>query len=101
MDRVNWDPTNEQLESDMDDLKEIFGEALEKFKERNETYKDGWRTSGAHSHLEQMKHKVKRLLNTYDGEGGEDLDDAIDLLNYTAFFIIQHRQGIHHDRTDW
>ncbi len=78
----------------------VYMEAVNVYLERNKKYEDGWREAGWETHRDQMRHKLGRLLRTY--EGGEDgLDDAIDLINYTAFFIIQAREGIRHDKSEW
>lgn len=90
----------EEVAEEQREISEVFVEALEIYAERNAKYKSGWKKAGWRTHLNMMKHKVGRLLNSY--EGGEDgLDDAIDLLNFTVFFVLQAREGREHDTTEW
>lgn len=70
----------------------VLLEALRKFGERNERYKDVWKESGWKGSLFDMRKKLTRLwrvfwrdqpIQTIDLE----CDDAYDLINFTAFFI--------------
>lgn len=68
-----------------------FIEALQIFDSRK-VYGDVWRRYGALSNLLSIARKVDRLMQIFwFGKGEIDhkdsLDDAYDLLNYTAFFI--------------
>lgn len=82
--------TGELSGSDIDHMVVLF-EAFEVMRERNSKYADLWMEYGARDSYEHMKSKFLRsnLAFTYP----EDLDDAIDLINYTVFFIRNIRAG--------
>ena len=73
----------------------IFMNAMSVMVERRGQYMDAWREYGALNNLIRAATKVKRLVNLFwHNEGGppyEDRsdDDAIDALNYLAFFLRQ------------
>lgn len=81
-------------------VNDVFVEAIEKYAERNAVYQDGWKEASWNDLRLQMKHKMGRILRQ-DWSTHEDLDDAIDLLVYTAFFVIQVREGVSDDKTSW
>jgi hypothetical protein len=85
----------------------IFLEALKLYNDRTVAYGQIWQQYGAMSNLLNVARKTDRLLNIWwtgdeeelDPDTGkpkpllhkDNLDDAIDLLNYTAFFIRNAR----------
>jgi hypothetical protein len=78
---------------------EVFAEALRIFASRNAAYGDVWKQYGALSNLLSVARKVDRLMHSWwEGKGApamhkDSLDDAIDNINYTAFFIRNAREG--------
>lgn len=80
----------------------IFVEALGIYDEKDTLYGQAWKRLGALNNLSRMATKMERLLEMYwhkeihrgARRGGKlDLDDAFDLLNYTAFFVRQADKG--------
>lgn len=73
----------------------IFGDAMNVYIARNERYKDNWKKMGWRGQLVRMKERVERLWDDFWGkepipDGVDELmnvDDAIDLINFAAFFI--------------
>jgi hypothetical protein len=64
--------------------------ALQVFAARNERYQDQWKTSGWRGALYDLRKKADRLFRQYWGGAptpGADEDDAIDAINFAAFFI--------------
>lgn len=62
--------------------------ALEKFVERNADYQDLWQEYGIDDSLLHIKSKSARLERLLKTLGlAVDLDDAVDLINYTVFLI--------------
>ena len=77
----------------------VFIRALQKFNERNTMRGGLWKRSGWRMNLVFVKSKATRLWSMFgEGRGEPDLtlDDAVDLLNYVAFFIITYEQGDEH-----
>jgi hypothetical protein len=81
---------------------DVFAFALEIMDERQEKYGDGWKKWGWRGQLIKMKDKERRVWSTFwkKGDKTADLDDAIDLLNYTAFFIMGITRDIEGE-VDW
>lgn len=87
----------------------IFLEALKLYDERTRAYGQLWRQYGAMSNLLSMARKTDRTVKVWwtqeeevlDADTGkklpllhkDGLDDALDLLNYTVFFIRNARAG--------
>lgn len=95
---VRSDIDNDTME-DVLDVFEVQLHALNVMAERNKKYRGIWRRAGWMANLMQVCHKTDRLMtmfwmdpNATDGKEA-DLDDAIDLMNYNAFFIITNREG--------
>ena len=80
-------------------------QAFKTYDERSKSYGQAWKQFGALSNLLSVARKAKRLMevwwysdtDTYvDGKPmlhKDNLDDAVDLLNYTAFFMRQVMEG--------
>lgn len=91
------------IEQTADNLAQFdtFMEALKVYNDRTAPYGQAWEQYGALSNLLNMARKVDRLMAVWWRGSGEDqpalhkdnLDDAIDLLNYDAFFIRNARRG--------
>lgn len=84
---------------DADEMLSVFILALQKFNERNTARGGLWKRSGWRMNLMFVKSKAARLWSMFgEGKGEPDLtlDDAVDLLNYVAFFIITYERGDEH-----
>lgn len=74
-------------------------EALAVFEERNALYRDGWYHAGAIDNLRNARRKVSRQMNIATVVCEKDppaladgnLDDAIDVINYTTFAVRNMR----------
>lgn len=69
---------------------DVFREALELFEQRNNSddgYSDLWKEYGWEDSLVHMRSKLRRVEQRFRNLTSQDLDDALDLLNYTVFFI--------------
>lgn len=90
---------NVSLSKDEVDVLDIMAEAFMKYRERELQYGGLWKLYGWPDNLLQIRHKAARVIRVFWGglmKGGadsvsDDLDDAIDLINYTVFFIINKR----------
>lgn len=78
----------------------VFLQALRTYDSRTSAYGQVWKQYGALSNLLSVARKTDRIMSSWWHEEGEkpvlhkdNLDDAIDLLNYTAFFIRNAREG--------
>ncbi len=73
----------------------VMMDALKVYAERSQAYGQAWTQYGAMSNLLSMARKVDRLMAVWWSEEDEgipklhkdNLDDAIDEINYTIFFI--------------
>lgn len=76
----------------------VLLEAMQLYAERNNTYKDLWRVDGWMGLVHHIRHKslrIHRLFSRHqDAEKMPKLDDAPDLINYTAMFIRMGREGV-------
>lgn len=72
---------------------QVLGEAFEKFQERNAKYKDLWKEGGVSDSVHHIHHKATRVRVIGSTDPGAAIDDAIDLLNYTVFFVRNTRDG--------
>lgn len=78
-----------------DDLRQqvgIFVDCLQLRQERGKRYGDTWKRRGYKGSLWMMDHKMLRLdeqwmRNTPEEPEATEMDDALDLINYTCFFI--------------
>jgi hypothetical protein len=72
-------------------------EPTEEMLNQAQMYGQAWKRLGALNNLTRMATKVERLLEQFwhreDNRNGADLDDAVDLLNYDAFFMRQAIEG--------
>lgn len=91
------DPTPEQS-GKQDPQMAVFLEAFRIYQERNARHGDVvWKASGWNGMLNDMRKKLDRVWFEFmsiqaDEDTSEmDLDSALDLLNYTVFFIRQVR----------
>lgn len=72
-------------------------EALQVYCDKNVKYKDNWRRMGWRGLLARIRERSDRLWDTFwmgvnwKSEGVIDADDAIDLINFAAFFVRQTR----------
>lgn len=78
------------------DQTEVFAVALDIHDQRSKKYGDLWKKYGALGNIFHMASKQSRLMTSFwHGKAdlndpkivSDALDDAYDLLNYTAFFI--------------
>lgn len=76
----------------------VMMEAVETYAQRSEIYGQLWQQYGALSNLLSVARKADRLMGEWWHTNGappsmhkDALDDAIDLLNYTTFFIRNAR----------
>lgn len=103
-------PTTEQLEEflasagitpseESAEQLEMFLRALKVHAGRTQHYSRAWAQYGAMSNLLNMARKVDRLMLRHWGLGmkttfhKDELDDAVDLLNYTGFFMRCVEEG--------
>lgn len=66
----------------------VFGEAMRVFHSRDPKYGGLWQDYPAADHLAHMRSKLGRSEANIDPD---DMDDAIDLLNYTVFYVRTRR----------
>lgn len=78
---------------------EVFMEALKVYDSRSAVYGMLWQQYGALSNLLNMARKTDRLMEEWWHKDGappvmhkDALDDAVDLLNYTVFFMRNARR---------
>lgn len=69
----------------------VYGQAMRIFHERDPKYGSLWKQYPTSTHLVHMDSKLARTKANVDED---DLDDAIDLLNYTVFFIRVSRDQL-------
>jgi hypothetical protein len=75
------------------DLYSVLKIAMERFLERDKIYKGLWKDGGWPDSANHIRHKASRIALCKTGmESDEELaaavDDAIDSINYNAFFIL-------------
>jgi hypothetical protein len=85
-------------EAEREQLK-VFIKALHIYSERNEKYNDNWKRMGWRGMLIRVRERAERLWDALWGavpiegtqsalvSGPIDVDDAIDLINFSAFLI--------------
>lgn len=80
----------------------VLAECLVIYSSRDGVYGAAWRQYGAVSNVLSMARKVDRVMNEWwssllrgevSDRDGEELDDAVDLINYTVFFLRNVRDG--------
>jgi hypothetical protein len=69
-------------------------EALAIFAERNARYNDGWRKYGAYGGAFFVKDRAERIWESMKS-GNFNIEDALDLINLSAFTIRSEREGNH------
>jgi len=69
----------------------VLFEAVALYEEREKKYKGLWKEGGVADSLRHITSKSARVHAI--GEGRTDLDDALDLINYTVFLIRNFRAG--------
>lgn len=85
----------------------VFYEAYALYRERNLQHQDVWKESGWMGMMVDMRKKMDRLWKQYTAYRSdemvaqEDLDSALDLLNFTVFFIRQVRDDDRNGSWDW
>jgi hypothetical protein len=85
----------------------VFHHAFRLYQERNAGHRDVWKESGWMGMLVDIRKKADRLwvqYNAYEPDEDvtqADLDSALDLLNFTAFFIRQVRNNNRNGSWDW
>jgi hypothetical protein len=80
---------------------QVYLDAFDVFLERNSRYEDLWRDYGWMDNLTHVRSKALRLVRKFWRNNAPEandnmLDDAVDLINYTAFFIRNYC-----DRNKW
>jgi hypothetical protein len=79
--------------SERDDVRLQLGvllRALDIYAERNIRYHDNWRRSGWRGVLVRIRERTDRLWDVWwerSQRSAQDADDALDLINFAAFFI--------------
>lgn len=84
----------EALEMDQNDPSllaqaSIFIEALTIYEQRNKKYQDNWKRMGWRGCLVRIRERSERLWDHWwnrDNANYDDVDDAIDLINFAAFW---------------
>jgi hypothetical protein len=85
----------------------VFVEAYNLYKQRNLRHEDVWKESGWIGMLVDMRKKMDRTWNDFINVGSDedaskmDLDSALDLLNFTVFFIRQIRANERNGNWNW
>lgn len=86
-------------------LPDVLLAAVEKYQERSAQYDgdDPWGKGGYKAQLVEMRKKLDRLWTHWDGEKGFNQveDDALDLINYAAFFLILAERGDSDGQWPW
>jgi hypothetical protein len=85
----------ERTQANADQLMAIFS-AFETYAQRNARHTDTWKDSGWRGALFDIRKKIDRLWNEYmiSDTPPNDLDSAIDAINYLAFFIRARETGV-------
>jgi len=67
----------------------VYLQAFGVFLERNKRHKAGWRVAGVMGILVDIRKKTERLWTEFvlGDTPPDDVDSAVDLINYTAFFV--------------
>ena len=83
----------------------VLQEAFEKFQERNKKYKDLWKKGGWLDSAHHIRSKSERIVNLLSTgatleEAELHIEDAVDLINYAAFFIRNVREACQATATD-
>lgn len=88
---------------DLEEYSDIASRAHAIFVERNSARKSAFREAGWKGQLVEMRKKLDRLW-TLIGERSpddKDIDEALDLINATIFFIILVRENDPNGRWPW
>lgn len=75
----------------------VLGEAMEIYVEREEARGGLWKEAGAIDSAHHLKSKGMRVFvaATHDDDAGRraGIDEAVDAINYAAFFVRNYRAG--------
>jgi hypothetical protein len=75
----------------------VLMEAFDVFMERNARYRDVWKGSGYRGSLFDLRKKITRMWSVFwqghPDEKAKECDDALDVINYAAFFVRNVRDG--------
>lgn len=87
------------VDSTVEQASEIFSQCLKIMMERNAHHRGSWEREGWKGTLFNVRRKLERVWDRFwkSNEAQSDLDDAYDLINYTALMIIAMEQGIEGD----
>jgi hypothetical protein len=82
-------------EADYLEITTILFEALKKYADRDALYDGAWKEAGYLDSLHHIRSKATRILKLSERaiDQADLVDDALDLINYTAFFIANVRAG--------
>lgn len=72
--------------------RDVLGEAVAIFLDRNARYQDLWRLMPADEMLTQMQHKLRRVDSLHNRDA-DCRDDVLDLINYCTFFVMNGFAG--------
>lgn len=76
---------------------QVLWAAMNLFDNRNSRYRDNWRRYGWRDSLHHCRSKLSRMFSLFGSDDpNKDLDDALDLINYAAFFIRNVKDGNEH-----
>lgn len=78
---------------DMAEQLSFFVEAMKIYEKRGRKYGDAWKKYGANDCLFHMRSKLARIQAVIERGNDGDLDDGIDLLNYTVFAMRNSLDG--------
>lgn len=81
---------------DVEDQARVFAKAFMIFCERSARHGDTWKDSGWRGALFDSRKKMDRLWQEFmvNDEPPPDLDSALDLLNFVAFFVRGRTHGV-------
>jgi hypothetical protein len=96
------EPNTPVDESQVEQLAVLL-EAFAVFVERNKRYRDVWKKSGWKGSLFDIRKKVTRMWSVFwhghPDEKAKECDDAIDSINFAAFFVRNVRDN--NELGDW
>jgi hypothetical protein len=85
----------------------VFFEAFRLYEQRNKKHRSVWKESGWMGMMVDMRKKMDRIWSQFsqyrsdEDVSQEDLDSALDLLNFTVFFIRQVRDDERNGSWEW
>lgn len=73
-------------------VQEVFKDAIRLIEDRDQKYGSMWRTEDMDELFGNIHRKFKGLEHQWKNNNGEvDLEFPLDLINYTAFFLLRLR----------